>query len=100
MVQILRNLLPAMRPGARVIIFDIILPPDRDETTGRPSVPRSIRKMLGAVDMQMHMPLNAKERKVDEWVAVTKKADPRFRLSTVRVVPGAPLGILEFILQE
>lgn len=98
-IEILHNLLPTMKPGARLIIVDILLPPDYDET-GRPVAPLSIRKLLGAVDLQMLSLFNSKERKVEDWLDVVKRANERFELNNVHVVPGAPLGILEFILRK
>ncbi|KAJ1545574.1 hypothetical protein HK405_007842 [Cladochytrium tenue] len=98
--EILQQLLPAMKSGrSRIILIDVVLPPDFD-TEGKPVVPRSITKLLSGVDLQMHLLCNSKERTVGDWVAVIKRADPRFELTNVQLVPGAPLGILELVLQE
>jgi hypothetical protein len=97
-VKILHNLVSAMKPGAHVVLFDLILPPDHDES-GNAVVPSSVRRMLGNVDLQMFTVVNAKERKVEDWASVFKRADARFDVNGVHLLPGAPLGIIDFVLK-
>ncbi|KAH0522998.1 hypothetical protein TsFJ059_008058 [Trichoderma semiorbis] len=95
-VQILRNLLPVLKSGVHIIIFDNIIPPDHDEQ-GKPVVPLSTRRLLGAVDLQMFVNHNSKERKASDWTEVVKRADSRFDLKGFYTVVGSPMGIIDIV---
>jgi hypothetical protein len=87
-VDIMRQLVPAMRPGARVVLFDVILPAVS---------PRSVQRLLAAVDLQMHIMQNSKERTIEDWKRVLKLATPQLEVAEIHVVPGALLGIIELV---
>ncbi|EHK16303.1 uncharacterized protein TRIVIDRAFT_196109 [Trichoderma virens Gv29-8] len=95
-VQILRNLLPVLKSGVHIIIFDNIIPPDHDEH-GKPVVPLPTRRLLGAVDLQMFVNHNSKERKASDWTEVVKRADSRFELMGFYTVVGSPMGIVDVV---
>ncbi|KAK3390364.1 S-adenosyl-L-methionine-dependent methyltransferase [Podospora didyma] len=92
-VRILRQLVPALHPGARLVINDFCIPPP-----GQTSLyhERQIRDK----DIAMLAMFNSKERTVDEWIALVAKADVRFRLRSVVHLPASPLGLVEFIWGE
>ncbi|KAL6818170.1 O-methyltransferase domain-containing protein [Trichoderma sp. SZMC 28013] len=94
-VKILRQLVPALTPGARIALFDIIMLPDYDEKRQRPPLP--VRKMQGAFDMQMLVLFNAKERTAEDWTTVFKMADDRFRVNAIKMVPGASVGLIDVV---
>lgn len=58
--EIIRNVVPSMKPGARLVIADYILYP-----TGEDDLYSS--KMARVADMQMMVLLNAKERSLVDW---------------------------------
>ncbi|KAL7943599.1 O-methyltransferase domain-containing protein [Trichoderma barbatum] len=95
-VQILRNVLPVLKPGVHIIIFDNIIPPDHDEH-GKPVVPLPTRRLLGAVDLQMFVNHNSKERKASDWTEVIKRADSRFEVKQFHTVVGSPMGIIDVV---
>lgn len=97
-VQILKNLAAAMKPGNRIVVFDIIFPPETDEQ-GRPTIPRPVKKMLSGVDLQMHVLFNAKERTAEDWTGLIESASDRLKVKNVIVLPGAPLGILDAVYE-
>jgi hypothetical protein len=96
-VQILQNMTPVLKPGGRVLVADIVIPPDYDED-GNPTVPLPLRRFFGIVDLQMFVGFNSRERKVDDWVAIVKRADERLGLAGVHLAPGSPIAVLEFVL--
>lgn len=81
-----------------MLLCDLVIPPDYD-ANGKPTVPLSLRRFFGMVDLQMFVAFNAKERKVEDWVAVFKRADQRLDLKGVHMAPGSPLAVLEFVFQ-
>lgn len=71
-VQILRALVPALRPGARIIINDSVPPAPG-------SVSRVEEKSLRTMDVLMQTVCNSRERDVDEWRRLFELADARYR---------------------
>ena len=96
--QIIQNLLPVMKPGNHVLIFDIIVPPEYTED-GAPTIPLTARKTIAAVDLQMLVAFNSRERMVEDWAAVVGQSDSKLALKAVHVIPGVPLGILDFVYE-
>ncbi|KAI1198510.1 putative O-methyltransferase [Nemania serpens] len=87
-VQILNSLVPALKPGARVLIMDFVMPPPL-------VLPNSIDRKLRAMDVTMLEIGNAKERNLSEWNQLLSQADDRFQLKGVTQPPGSNLAILE-----
>ncbi|RYO90658.1 hypothetical protein DL766_002873 [Monosporascus sp. MC13-8B] len=83
-VAILRALVPALKPGARVLVSEYVVPPPEDlDAPGRLLDAKLIREM----DLQMMAVFNSKERTRDEFVALFAEADPRLRFRGVYQVP-------------
>lgn len=80
--KILRALVPALKPGARVLLFEYIGSHDGGE-----ELPRSIRQMGSATDLRLMALFNAKERPVEAWKGVFALADERFEVRDVRANP-------------
>ncbi len=97
-VQIIQNLVPVLKPGSHVLIFDIVVPPEYT-ADGAPTIPLTARKTIAAVDLQMLVAFNSRERMVEDWAAVLGQSDPKFALKGVHVIPGVPLGILDFVYE-
>ncbi|PYI11096.1 O-methyltransferase [Aspergillus sclerotiicarbonarius CBS 121057] len=97
-LQIVRNLLGVLHPGNHLLVFDFVVPPDYDED-GQFTTPLPVRKFMAAMDLQMHVVCNSKERRVEDWMEVIQRADARFQLREVHVPAGSPLGILDFVFQ-
>ncbi|KAL6699503.1 S-adenosyl-L-methionine-dependent methyltransferase [Trichoderma pleuroticola] len=71
-IDILRALVPALRPGARVIINDIVLPP--------PGLLSQLEeKSIRTMDVLMKAVCNSREREVDDWRSLFEQADKRYR---------------------
>ncbi|KAF6825300.1 o-methyltransferase [Colletotrichum plurivorum] len=89
-VSILKNLVPAMKPGAKVVIKDHCLREAGEET---PWDERIIRSM----DMVMLAVLNAQERNEEEYRALFKAADERFVFKGVLRPKGCRMSIIEAV---
>lgn len=89
-IKILRSLLPALRPGARVVVFDPIMAPAG-------AVPNSVERLMTSLDLQMLVACNGIYRSLEDWKALFRKADERFRLLNATVPPGSPFGLLEVL---
>ncbi|KAK0637900.1 O-methyltransferase gsfB [Lasiodiplodia hormozganensis] len=83
--KILRALVPSLKPGARVLLFEYI--GSHDESGDGPALPRSIQQMGTATDLRLMALFNAKERPVDAWKNIFKLADERFEVSNVKANP-------------
>jgi hypothetical protein len=71
-VRVLKSLIPAMRPGARVIVNDLVLPAPG-------TVPSAEEKTFRILDVLMKTVCNGREREADDWKALFEEADARFR---------------------
>ncbi|RDK45505.1 O-methyltransferase [Aspergillus phoenicis ATCC 13157] len=87
-IQILRNLTPALKKGARVVVNDVCLPAPGQVG---PMTERYFRYM----DISMKAFNNARERDVETWESLFVEADSRFRFLGVSVPPGARMAIIE-----
>jgi hypothetical protein len=90
--KILSALIPALKPGARIVINDSILP-----DVG--AVSPAKEGMLRHSDMLMWRCFNAKERDEDDWRALVEGTDRRFKIVRVYSPPGTYLGIVELVWQ-
>lgn len=70
-VQVLQALIPALRPGARIIINDLVLPAPG-------SVSRVVEKSIRTMDVLVQTVCNAGEREVEDWKRLFETADERF----------------------
>lgn len=89
-VKILRATIPALEPGARVVVNDYLIPQPK---TMSPSKEREIRGM----DMIMLSLFNARERENSDWEQIFSEADARFKDVRIWVPEGATLAIIEAV---
>ena len=87
-VQILRNHVPVMRPGSRLLIDDFTL---HDPLTVSPIEERKTRSM----DITMLIYFGSRERTVGEWREMLAEADERFELIRASRDPRQPNTLLE-----
>ncbi|KAI1654696.1 S-adenosyl-L-methionine-dependent methyltransferase [Daldinia decipiens] len=91
-VQILRNLIPALKPGARIIINDHCL---REPGTENPWDERLIRSM----DLVMMSLLNAQERGEEDFKQLFDMAGDGFVFKGVTRPKGCRMSIIEAVWQ-
>jgi hypothetical protein len=85
-VQILKNLIPALKPGSRIIINDYCIREAGSETLWDDKLLRSLDMIMGAL-------FNSQEREEWEFRELFKAADPRFRFEVCWVTfPSLLLG--------
>lgn len=93
-VKILRNLLPALKPGGRILLCEAVSPP------AQAPLPRSVRQILSATDLQMLVAFNSMERAMEDWQALAKQADERLDARLVSSFPGSIWAIVELVLKD
>lgn len=86
-IKILRNLIPALKPGAKIIVSDGILP-------GPCEIPKGSQTRMRSFDLVMTSIQNAKERELDDWIELFRKADERFEFQGATSPPGSNHSIL------
>ncbi|KAF2753754.1 O-methyltransferase [Pseudovirgaria hyperparasitica] len=86
-VAILRALIPALKPGAKVIISEGVIP--------RPgTVSRYVEGTMRVMDLVMMELNNGKERDMIQWKNLFETADERFSLEAVKKVEGSRLSYI------
>ncbi|KAM5346560.1 hypothetical protein ACJ41O_009565 [Fusarium nematophilum] len=91
-IKILRGLIPALKPGARIVINDHCL---RDAGAENPWDEKIMRSM----DVVMLALLNAQERSEQEFEDLFKAADERFAFKGVTRTEGCRMSIVEAVWQ-
>lgn len=86
-VKILRALIPALRPGAKVIISEAVLP-----VPG--AMPKKMEATIRSFDLVMSTIQNARERELEDWKELFSKADARFRFEGLTSPPGSNHSLL------
>ncbi|KAI1440411.1 S-adenosyl-L-methionine-dependent methyltransferase [Annulohypoxylon stygium] len=87
-IKILQNLIPSLKPGAKILIHDRIMPDFN-------SVPKADARRTMRTDLGMMFLLNAKEREHHEWPELFQRADPRFKYLGARRPPDAMRWIID-----
>ncbi|EMR68985.1 putative o- protein [Eutypa lata UCREL1] len=86
-VRILKNLIPALKPGAKIVVNDTVLP--------QPGVLSNWQESrIRSTDLTMKEIQNSRERELDDWVQLFKTADPRFQFEGAMQPDGSDLWIL------
>ncbi|KAK5991391.1 O-methyltransferase lcsG [Cladobotryum mycophilum] len=93
-IKILRGLVPALRPGARVLFIDYVGKQSEAEET---PLPRSIKQMGTATDLRMMALFNGKERPVEAWKEIFRAADERFEIARVEANPLTFFVVMEAV---
>ncbi|MCJ1353124.1 MAG: hypothetical protein MMC33_003109 [Icmadophila ericetorum] len=89
-IKILQKLIPALKPGARIVVNDSLVP---DPDTLSLLEERQTR----AMDMLMLTLYNAREREQDDWGQLFKQADQRFTLIRALRSKNSGAGIIEAV---
>lgn len=101
--RILANLVPAMRPGTRVVLCEGVFPASRGGggggDKGWQSLPLPSQRALSSMDLQMLVLFNSKQRTVDDWRQLVSTADARFELVNVYRRLGTPFGLIEVVFR-
>jgi len=89
-VKILRNLIPVLKPGARIVINDNLMP--------EPNVlPLLQERSTRAMDLLMLTLSNSRDREMEDWVNLFKQADRRYVFLGIKTLESSPLIIIEAV---
>ncbi|XXH01443.1 hypothetical protein Hte_007803 [Hypoxylon texense] len=89
-IRILKAQMSALKPGARLIVQEAIMPEPG-------TVAQWKERDFRAMDLEMAYTFNARERTLADWTALFEEADPGFVLKSVIEPIGSAMGILEFV---
>ncbi|KAI0145085.1 S-adenosyl-L-methionine-dependent methyltransferase [Xylariaceae sp. FL1272] len=81
-IKILRSLIPALKPGSKIIISDTVMPPANQ-------IPNAMNYRLRGFDLVMTSIQNSKEREVEDWVELFRLGDKRFDVESIIQPPGS-----------
>lgn len=89
-VQILRQLVPVLKKGAKVVVNESLCPD--------PGVlPLAMERYIRYLDLMMLSIHNSRLRDEEEWQGLFQEADPRFGTVKCWTVPNAALSIIESV---
>ncbi|KAK4500110.1 hypothetical protein PRZ48_008296 [Zasmidium cellare] len=91
--RILRCQVSALKPGAKVLVMDSILPNPGEKT-------KAEEKDARLSDIGMWALLNGRERDLDAWTKLFSMADPRLKLVSAVTPEGSALAVMELQLGE
>lgn len=96
-IKIIQGLTPALRPGSKVLLIDYVGKQGTVEESAAvaASMPRSIQQMGTSTDLRMMGLFGNKERHVDAWKGMFKRADERFEVTRFEAIPLSFFVIIE-----
>jgi hypothetical protein len=91
-LTILRNLTKCLKPSAKIILAEQLMP-----AVGE--VPMSTERVMRALDMQMMVQFGSTERTLEDWKDLFRRADHRLILKGVTKPAGSADSFLELQMQ-
>jgi 6-hydroxytryprostatin B O-methyltransferase len=88
---ILKNIVPALNKGSRILIMDSVLPKPG-------SLPSTQERLLRARDMTMMQAFNSLERDLEDWKELLRAADERLKMVNVVQPLGSVMSVMELTL--
>lgn len=96
--NILRALVPALKPGNRVLVIEYIGKFEEDsDTNAQGALPLSIRQFGTATDLRMMALFNAKERTAESYRDIFRSADERFNIVSIKANPLSFFTVIEAV---
>ncbi|KAF7537106.1 hypothetical protein G7054_g3970 [Neopestalotiopsis clavispora] len=99
-IQILQNLVPVMKPGAKVLLIEYLGGAGEEEQEQDASTPRSLKQYGTATDLRLMAIFNGKERPIHAWKSIFEAADKRFKVSDTSSAPLGFFGVIEAVWEE
>ena len=88
--RIVKNLVPALRPGARILVMDIIVP--------EPGVVSPyMEKYLRTYDVSMFSMFSGKERTLSQLRDIVERCDVRLHFEGMTCPPGSAATLLSWV---
>lgn len=92
-VEILQQLRPALKPGAKILFIDYMGKQGEID----PDLPRSITQFGTSTDLRMMALFNASERSLQTWKGIVTRADERFDIVRVDANPLTYMVVMEVV---
>ena len=114
-ISILRNLIPALKPGANVVLQEFVIPEPGVLSSYHEKIIRyalidlssryhastlTLTELGRCFDISMKATFNSKEREMGDWIQLFARADPRFKFVDAKVPPGSSLAVVHFRWEE
>ncbi|KAM0818385.1 putative O-methyltransferase domain-containing protein [Seiridium cardinale] len=96
-IKILRNLVPVLKPGAKVLLIEYIGGAGDEESDQSADSPRSLKQYGTATDVRLMAIFNGKERPINAWKSIFTAADERFKISDTDAIPHGFFGVIEAV---
>jgi hypothetical protein len=93
-LAILRSLIPALKPGSRILFIDYIGKPGGEEAA---KLPRTFKGFGTATDLRMMALFNTKERPVEDYVGFFKEASEGFEIKRVEASAETFIAVIEVV---
>jgi 6-hydroxytryprostatin B O-methyltransferase len=90
-VRILTHLAEALKPGARIIIMDTVLPDPG-------SIPVSKERLLRVRDLTMMQVFNSQERHLEDWKEIFSKVPRGLKVEQVKQPAGSVLSLIVLVV--
>ncbi|KAL8826355.1 MAG: hypothetical protein Q9191_003854 [Dirinaria sp. TL-2023a] len=88
---ILQHLTTALiKPGARILIMDQLMPAPGTEPPLREAIMR-------ATDLTMAQNLNSREREMEDWIQLFENTTPKLKLKGYKLPVGSAMGLMEVV---
>jgi 6-hydroxytryprostatin B O-methyltransferase len=91
--NILKSIVPVLKPGARLVVMDGILPEPN-------TIPKSEERIIRIMDLEMTTTFGARERERADWEALFAMGDERLKLKDVQKPPGSVNSVMEVGLES
>ena len=88
--RIVRNILPALKSGATLVVVDGIIPPAG-------SIPATLEKEMRNMDLDVMSITGGKERQIEDWEDLFRSVDPKLIVKNVNQPAGSALGVMEVV---
>ena len=88
--QILTRLAVAMKPNARIVIMDSVLPPPG-------WVDKEKEALLRVRDLTIMQAFNAKEREWEEWKELVDQVKPELHIKSCKIPEESMMAVMEIV---
>lgn len=91
--NILKNIALILKPGARLVVMDGVLPEPN-------TILKSEERMIRYMDLEMTTSFGGRERERADWEALFAMGDERFKLKDVEKPPGSVNSVIEVVFDQ
>lgn len=93
-VQLLKSVIPVMKPTSRILIVDGIVDQWQDVKY------KAMDRLVTSLDLQVWAMMNAKERTEEDWIELLRSASPKLLAKAFVKPEGSAAGFIEIVLTD